>query len=113
MRINEEKLRAKLAAGGVSRLDMLKALAYERNNQKIITLPTLGAFSHEFHEREARARKKLDSLEEDAAHNIPLLENLMTERGWNTETRICDKCGNHHAGRNITCANCFEVDDGY
>src|SRR5262245_20659909 len=111
MRINEEKLRAKLDAGGVSRLDMLKALAYERNNLAIMTLPTLGAFSHELNEREATARKKLDALEEDAVHNVPLLEKLMVERGWKTETQVCDGCGNHHAGRNTTCANCFEVDD--
>lgn len=113
MKLNEIKLQERIAKGGVSALDLLKALATERNSLEIVTLSTLGTFDADFMARERAAREKLDTAEADAAENVQLLERLMAERGWKTETRVCDKCGKHHAGRNTTCANCFEVDDGY
>lgn len=112
MKISEEKLRAKLDAHQVNREQMLRQLAYERNNQAILTMPSLGV-DIDTRNREAAARTKLNQLEEDGAHNVPLLERLMTERGWKTDTQVCNKCGKHHTGRNKTCSNCFEVDDEY
>ncbi len=112
MKISEDKLREKLNAHTVNREQVLKQLAYERNNRAILTMPTLGV-DIDTHNREAASRKKLDALEVDAAENIPILERLMVERGWSTQTTVCDKCGKHHTGRNTTCANCFEVDDEY
>lgn len=105
-RIIEERLRGKIQSGLVDAGDLHEALAHERNNLEIVTLPTVGAFSAELAEREAAARQKLSQLEEDAKANVPLLEALLTELGASTETYVCAQCGKHRTRK--TCSMCYE-----
>lgn len=106
MQINETKLQERIAKGGVSALDLLKALATERNSLAIVTLPTLGTFDSEFMAGEQSARKKLDQAELDAAHNVPILERALTALGKSTETYVCNDCGQHRVSRR--CSMCYE-----
>jgi hypothetical protein len=106
MEINEVKLQERIEAGGVSARDLLEALATERNNLGIVTLPTLGAFDSELTAREQSARQKLDQLELDAAHNVPILERALTAMGKSTETYVCESCGEHRVSRQ--CSMCYE-----
>lgn len=112
MRINEEKLRAALAVHKMNRADCLELLAIERNSLAIITMPTLGTFDIDFINREQDARKRLDSLESDAAVNVPLIEQIMTEKGWATETPVCPECGKYRARLSGgVCSMCYEPEE--
>lgn len=108
-KINEVKFRSAVSAGRIDESTALKYLANERNNLSILTMPTLGAFSHDLSERESEARKQLDSLEADAAINVPLLESIMLEQGWSTQTYVCLNCEKHQASR--ICSVCAEPDE--
>ena len=104
MRLNEEKLTARIVEGKVSEDDLRRALATERNSTEIITLQTVGAASHALSQSEAAARQELDAIESDAAHNVAVLERALIARGYSTETYVCGSCGKHRASR--TCSMC-------
>lgn len=104
MRINEEKLAARVAEGKVSENDLRRALATERDSMEIVTLPTVGAMSSALNQAEAQARQQLDAIESDAAHNVAVIERVMTAQGWSTETYLCESCGKQRPTR--TCTMC-------
>lgn len=104
MRINEEKLTARVAARQVFERDLRRALATERDSVQIVTLPTVGAASHGLNQSEAAARQQLDAIESDAAHNVAVIERVMAAQGWSTETYLCESCGKQRPTQ--TCTMC-------
>lgn len=112
MKLDLEKLRAK----NITPRDLRAALADEKNNCEILTLPTLGVFDAEFSRREAEARARLDTVESDAQHNVGVLETLLAERGIAAALNHCRECDKYFVGPYDTsdvCQFCYMPDDDY
>lgn len=104
--ISENKFKAAIANGAMDQRMALEYLANERNNLAIVTMSTVGAFSASLANAEADARQKLNKLEADAAVNVPMIERLMTEQGWSTQTFACKSCGKQRPSK--SCSMCYE-----
>lgn len=107
--IIEENLRQRIVSGKCGVRALREALASERNNLCIVTLPTVGAFSHALNAAESAARQKLNELEEIAALNVPVLEKLLLEMHESIETYVCGECGQHRTTQ--TCNMCWEPEE--
>ncbi len=103
--ISEIKFKAAIKSGAMDERTALEYLAKERNNLAIVTMNTVGAFSVSLANAEATARQQLDKLEADAAVNVPMIERLMIEQGWSTQTFVCKSCGKHRPSK--SCLMCY------
>ncbi len=103
-KLNEEKLTERINEGKVTPYQLLRALATERNSCSIVTMPTIGAMSHDLNQSEAAARQSLNAIETEAAHNVAVLKRVMAAHGFSTKTYVCENCGKHRPSR--ACPMC-------
>lgn len=106
MKYSLEKLVNGINNNDLGQRELRGFLAHERNNLAIATVPTVGVFGAEMSQREAKARQDLDNLQSDAAFNVPMLEKLLRDNGWHTETYICPRCNKHRNTK--ICQMCSE-----
>lgn len=102
-------LAQKVGQGRVSVETLKKMLAMERRfAEPRLTMPTLGTFSADYENRQARAERELNESRLAALRNIPIIEELLISLGVSAELPTPKpQHGNYAGNENVEDGNGF------